>query len=37
MKNIWRIHIGHFVITYEINENEKMIILVDYKLYDKAY
>ena len=37
MKNIWRMHIGHFVITYEINENEKIIILVDYEHHDKAY
>lgn len=32
-----RVHIRHFVLTYEILENEKIIRLLDYDHHDKIY
>ena len=32
-----RVHIRHFVLTYEILENEKIVRLLDYEHHDKIY
>jgi len=37
MAGQWRIHIRHFVLTYEILENEKVVRLLDYEHHDKVY
>jgi len=31
------VHIRHFVLTYEILENEKIVKLLDYDHHDKIY
>lgn len=33
----WRVHIGSFVLTYEILEKEKKIVLLNYEPHDKIY
>lgn len=38
MKNIRRVHIkAHFVLTYKIIEQEKIVELLDYDHHDKIY
>ena len=37
MSGQWRIHIRHFVLTYEILENDKIVRLLDYDHHDKIY
>jgi len=37
MAGIKSVHIRHFVLTYEILENEKIIRLLDYDHHDKIY
>jgi mRNA-degrading endonuclease RelE of RelBE toxin-antitoxin system len=37
MPRQWRVHIRHFVLTYEILENEKTVRLLDYEHHDKVY
>lgn len=32
-----RVHIRHFVLTYEILENEKVVRLLDYDHHDSIY
>ena len=32
-----RVHIRHFVLIYEILENEKIVRLLDYEHHDKIY
>ena len=37
MSGQWRVHIRHFVLTYEILENKKLVRLLDYEHHDKIY
>jgi addiction module RelE/StbE family toxin len=37
MSGQWRIHIRHFVLTYEILEERKIIKLLDYNHHDNVY
>ncbi|MBI2543409.1 MAG: type II toxin-antitoxin system RelE/ParE family toxin [Candidatus Aenigmarchaeota archaeon] len=37
LKGKLRVHIGHFVLVYEINENELKIIFTELEHHDKAY
>ena len=37
MKDIRRVHIGHFVLTYKIDYGIKKVTLVDYEHHDKVY
>ena len=37
MVNIRRVHIGSFVLVYEIYEKEKLIKLLDYEHHDSIY
>ena len=37
MKGEYRVHIGHFVIIYGINEFDKIIDLKDIEHHDKVY
>jgi addiction module RelE/StbE family toxin len=37
LKGKWRIHIGSFVIIYEIDTENKSIILMDFEHHDNAY
>jgi len=32
-----RVHIGSYVLTFEINENEKLVLFLDYDHHDKVY
>ncbi len=33
----WRAHVGSFVITYEINEEENVVDILDYDHHDNIY
>ena len=37
MAGIRRVHIRHFVLIYEILENEKIVRLLDYEHHDNIY
>ena len=37
LKNKRRVHIGPFVLIYEINEKEKEIVLLKFEHHDKVY
>jgi addiction module RelE/StbE family toxin len=37
LKGLWRIHIGHFVLLYEIDAKEQAIILLRLVHHDEAY
>ena len=37
MAGQWRVHIRHYVLTYEILENEKIVRLLDYDHHDNIY
>ena len=37
MKGIKRIHLGHFVLTFSINHEKKIISFEDYDHHDKVY
>lgn len=37
MINIRRVHIGSFVLVYEIYEKENLVKLLDYEHHDKIY
>lgn len=37
MKGARRVHIGHFVLTYEIDESEKVVRILDYDHHDNIY
>ena len=37
-QHLKRVHIDkHFVLTFKINENEKMVVLMDYDHHDNIY
>lgn len=37
LKNKRRVHVGSFVLIYEINEKEKKIVLLKFEHHDKVY
>jgi len=37
LRGLFRIHIGHFVLIYEFNEETGVIILVKFAHHDQAY
>lgn len=37
LKGQWRVHIGHFVLIYEIDSKENTIILLRFIHHDGAY
>ena len=37
MKGIQRVHIGHFVLTFRIDSNKKIVSFEDYEHHDKVY
>ena len=37
MKGINRIHIGHFVLIFRIDHNDKIVYFEDYDHHDKIY
>ena len=37
MQNTWRVQIGSFVLTFEINEEENLVAFLDYEHHDKVY
>lgn len=34
---IRRVHVGHFVLTFEVDNSRNVITLVDFEHHDKAY
>ena len=32
-----RVHIGSYVLTFEINENKRLVVFLDYDHHDKIY
>lgn len=37
LKGRRRVHIGHFVLLYEVDEKDKRVIFVDFEHHDRAY
>jgi len=37
MQNFRRVHIGHFVLVYSINEENKSVIIEKYEHHDTVY
>jgi len=37
MQNTWRVQIGFYVLTFEINEKENLVEFLDYEHHDKVY
>ncbi len=37
LKGTWRVHVGHFVLFYRINESERKLEFYDFEHHDKAY
>ena len=37
LQNLWRVHIGNYVLVYSINEKIKTIIIERYKHHDEIY
>ena len=37
LKGQWRVHIGHFVLFYEIDAREKTIVFLRFVHHDEAY
>ncbi|MBU2634397.1 MAG: type II toxin-antitoxin system RelE/ParE family toxin [Nanoarchaeota archaeon] len=37
MHGVRRVHVGSFVLTYEIDEEKKVITILDYDHHDKIY
>ena len=37
LKGKRRVHIGHFVLIYRIDEKERRVIFLDFTLHDEAY
>ena len=37
LKGLRRAHIGHFVLSFRVNGNEKLVEFLDYEHHDKAY
>ena len=37
LKNRWRVHVGSFVLIYKIDEENKVVKLLEFEHYDKVY
>ena len=37
LKGSWRVHVGHFILLYRINESENKLEFYDFEHHDKAY
>ncbi len=37
LQNKYRVHIGSFVLLFEINKNEKIVRLIDFDHHDNIY
>lgn len=37
LKGKRRVHIGHFVLIYSVDDNEKKVTFLDFEHHDKAY
>ena len=37
LEGLWRVHVGSFVLIYEVRENPKTVRLLKYKHHDEAY
>lgn len=37
LKGEWRVHVGHFVLIYEVIESEKTVRILRYRHHDDAY
>ena len=37
MQNLRRVHVGPFVLVYEIDEGRKVVILLDFEHHDSVY
>ena len=37
LKGKRRVHIGHFVLIYEVNEKEHKVVFLDFAHHDEAY
>lgn len=37
LKGKRRVHVGHFVLLYEVDEKNKRVIFVDFEHHDRAY
>jgi mRNA-degrading endonuclease RelE of RelBE toxin-antitoxin system len=37
LKGKKRVHIGHFVLIYEVNNRERKVIFLEFEHHDKAY
>ncbi|MBI5102013.1 MAG: type II toxin-antitoxin system RelE/ParE family toxin [Nitrospirae bacterium] len=37
LKGRRRVHVGHFVLIYEVDEKNKRVIFLDFEHHDRAY
>lgn len=37
LKGWRRVHVGHFVLLYEVDEKNKRVIFLDFEHHDRAY
>ena len=37
LKGKRRVHIGHFVLIYEVDDNKRRIVFLEFEHHDKAY
>lgn len=37
LKGRKRVHVGHFVLIYEVDEKNKRVIFLDFEHHDRAY
>jgi len=37
LQGFWRVHIGHYVLVYSIDEPNKTVIIERYKHHDEVY
>jgi len=37
LKGRRRVHVGHFVLLYEVDEKDKRVIFLDFEHHDRAY
>ncbi|NQT72261.1 MAG: type II toxin-antitoxin system RelE/ParE family toxin [Chloroflexi bacterium] len=37
MKGKWRVHVGTFVLIYQIEETDKSIVFLEFEHHDEAY
>jgi len=37
LNGLWRIHIGHFVLIYRIDEKDHALVLLKFAHHDEAY